>query len=558
MKTTTLGVALCATLGAFLNSGSLALATADDDIKSTQPAPAAQKDAATTDQIPSISTSSTDLARPMMAGSVFKQSELIGMKVENASHQKLGQIKDVIVDLRAGRIPFVVLASGGFFGVGDKQYAIPTSLLSRGSDAKVLVASIDTAKMKDAPVFDSRAALDQSWGAEVFRFYGLEPYWKTSVSGTAETTTTTEIAEPAGAAVTTSYESYAGEDPDTYADRILRLYQRGRGDAERVDRALRNGDIELVESVGLIRHTVTEPAGIEIHSTTTATTHNESNAASAAGSATLCFVSGHDLTGFEIKNAGDERIGEIKDLVIDLPSGNIAYVVLAAGGFLGLGERSFALPPSLFVDSSAARTLVLNIDKEKLRTAPAFELSDWSHVSSPTYITEVYQFYGVPPTFRASAAPEIREPAGAAPDRDTPQNPDSNKQQKQQRDYDSKSSDQDLKSGSKLEDPAGAERPADRPQNSTDSLKKSQQNSGSELRDKNAQDAEQKYQSDKSSAQPNADGDKLLDGKAVTDRDLSDKANSNAADQKATKQNQEAQPQDHPDNSALGEEQETK
>lgn len=51
-----------------------------------------------------------------------------------------------------------------------------------------------------------------------------------------------------------------------------------------------------------------------------------------------------ELTGNQVKNPQGEDLGNIEELAIDVASGRIAYAVLSFGGFLGLGDKSFAIP----------------------------------------------------------------------------------------------------------------------------------------------------------------------------------------------------------------------
>ena len=76
----------------------------------------------------------------------------------------------------------------------------------------------------------------------------------------------------------------------------------------------------------------------------------------------------------EVRNLQDERIGRIEDLVI----GNgreITAVVVGVGGFLGIGERYAALPPSAIVLTRAAdgsMRAVVDATRDQLRTSPEF------------------------------------------------------------------------------------------------------------------------------------------------------------------------------------------
>jgi hypothetical protein len=50
------------------------------------------------------------------------------------------------------------------------------------------------------------------------------------------------------------------------------------------------------------------------------------------------------IEGTPVQNQAGEDLGEINELMIDLEKGRIAYAVLSFGGFLGLGDKLFALP----------------------------------------------------------------------------------------------------------------------------------------------------------------------------------------------------------------------
>src|SRR5688572_29557428 len=50
------------------------------------------------------------------------------------------------------------------------------------------------------------------------------------------------------------------------------------------------------------------------------------------------------LVGMEVRNLQDEKLGKIEDLVIDVEVGRVTYAALGVGGFLGLGEKLFAIP----------------------------------------------------------------------------------------------------------------------------------------------------------------------------------------------------------------------
>jgi sporulation protein YlmC with PRC-barrel domain len=110
-----------------------------------------------------------------------KASDVLGMKVENAENQKLGDIQDLLVDLRSGHIVYAVLASGGFLGLGEKYLAIPPGAFQIATDAKHLMLNVDKERLKGAPGFDKNSwpsFADQTWNSNVYSYYGQRPYWE--------------------------------------------------------------------------------------------------------------------------------------------------------------------------------------------------------------------------------------------------------------------------------------------------------------------------------------------------------------------------------------------
>jgi sporulation protein YlmC with PRC-barrel domain len=91
------------------------------------------------------------------------------------------------------------------------------------------------------------------------------------------------------------------------------------------------------------------------------------------------------IVGMKVKNQSDETLGNIEDLVVDMQSGRISYAVLGVGGFLGIGEKYIAVPPSAFGMGSDEKTLVLNADKAKLQAAPGFVKTNWPDYRNPDW-----------------------------------------------------------------------------------------------------------------------------------------------------------------------------
>jgi hypothetical protein len=108
-------------------------------------------------------------------------------------------------------------------------------------------------------------------------------------------------------------------------------------------------------------------------------------------------MSASTLNGDAVVNAAGEDLGKIDDIMIDTPTGRVAYAVLSFGGFLGMGDKLFAIPwDRLKLDEDNHR-FILNIDKGTLEKAPGFDKDNWPDMGDPSWGSRVYSYYGSRP-----------------------------------------------------------------------------------------------------------------------------------------------------------------
>ena len=106
------------------------------------------------------------------------------------------------------------------------------------------------------------------------------------------------------------------------------------------------------------------------------------------------LLSCSSITGTNVTNSQGEDLGSIQDIMINTQSGEISYVVLSFGGFLGLGDKYFAMPWQAFSVDRSNEQFVLNVDKEKLKDAPGFDKDNWPSSANSEYLTRVNNYYG--------------------------------------------------------------------------------------------------------------------------------------------------------------------
>ena len=106
-----------------------------------------------------------------------------------------------------------------------------------------------------------------------------------------------------------------------------------------------------------------------------------------------------EIIGMTVKNYQGDKLGKVEDLAVDVESGRIVQVILSTGGFIGVGDRLTAVPPGALHHDVAHKVLHLDANREKLKGAPKFEMSQWAEYSDSQHLSEVYRHYGEEPAF---------------------------------------------------------------------------------------------------------------------------------------------------------------
>src|ERR1700749_4200527 len=96
-------------------------------------------------------------------------------------------------------------------------------------------------------------------------------------------------------------------------------------------------------------------------------------------------------------NQQNEALGKIEDIVIDADAGRIAYAVLSFGGFLGLGDKYFAIPWEALRFSLTDKRALLNVDKKLLENAPGFDKDNWPNMTDAKWGNQIFTHYGYRP-----------------------------------------------------------------------------------------------------------------------------------------------------------------
>jgi sporulation protein YlmC with PRC-barrel domain len=115
------------------------------------------------------------------------------------------------------------------------------------------------------------------------------------------------------------------------------------------------------------------------------------------------------LAGDEVRNRDGERLGRVEEIMIDIGTGRIAYAVMSTGGFLGRGDKYFAIPWGLISIDAETHDVIVDIDKDVLRDAPGLDRDDWPDIDDSTRIGTVDDYYGSEPGWESEEPDQLEE-----------------------------------------------------------------------------------------------------------------------------------------------------
>lgn len=116
--------------------------------------------------------------------------------------------------------------------------------------------------------------------------------------------------------------------------------------------------------------------------------HSEERAPKKA-SAAMPVIRANQIAGMKVVNASGEDLGKIEDVVVDIGNGQVRYAAISFGGFLGVGDKLFAVPfRALKLRHNAGdktHHFELNVSKETLERAQGFDQKNWPDFADPRY-----------------------------------------------------------------------------------------------------------------------------------------------------------------------------
>ena len=80
-----------------------------------------------------------------------------------------------------------------------------------------------------------------------------------------------------------------------------------------------------------------------------------------------------DIRGLDVYDITDEQIGSVEDLYIDREARLASYLVVSAGGLLGLGKKHFLIPVEEASRDVGEDRVTITQNREKVLNSPEFD-----------------------------------------------------------------------------------------------------------------------------------------------------------------------------------------
>ena len=91
----------------------------------------------------------------------------------------------------------------------------------------------------------------------------------------------------------------------------------------------------------------------------------------------LKYLTAKSIIGDKVVNAKGEDMGAIEDIMVNITTGQIEYVIIKFGGFLTINEKYFAIPFNRLQVDPERKAFILEQSRETLEKAPGFDMAHW-------------------------------------------------------------------------------------------------------------------------------------------------------------------------------------
>lgn len=100
-----------------------------------------------------------------------------GTAVYDATDEKIGTVRSVMIDKYTGQVEYAIMSFGGFLGIGERYHPLPWKVLRYDEKLGGYVVGINKEALASGPTFghNDTPAFNAAYGRTVYGYYGVMP-----------------------------------------------------------------------------------------------------------------------------------------------------------------------------------------------------------------------------------------------------------------------------------------------------------------------------------------------------------------------------------------------
>lgn len=313
----------------------------------------------------------------------IRSSEFLGWDVVGQQDDRIANTEDVVVDLETGDVVYVAIASGGFLGIGREYYAV----------------NFDQFQIETA---EERVRLNMT-EEELEQLQGFDTdNWPAEGHATGQVAVADETQEPR--------ETQVEGERDGLSGSLFRLSEiENFGIMSHADEQIGGVEEAVLSLEGQVTHLIVdlddfenveggrylvplehvwiydaENISVNLENVQEFTRFDGDRAAwdddpeaDRAQHLPEGTVRSSDFLGYDVVGQDGDTIASTEDVVVDLETGQIVYVAVASGGFLGIGRDYYALSFDQLRIDTAEQQVQVDMTEEDLDQMEGFDTDNW-------------------------------------------------------------------------------------------------------------------------------------------------------------------------------------
>lgn len=301
---------------------------------------------------------------------VTPANEITGQTVYNRQGDEVGEVEYLLIDPRTGKVQYALIGSGGLFDIGEKMTPVPwTSLtVTPGDEDSTVTLNADLATLRQGQSFsreDLQNLTEPVLVTQVNELYASQPQ-------SAGSTNAQQAQKGAGSSGATNQNSTAGQSSagQSNTSQGQQTQNQPQGQNRTSNQASGSASNPPMVLVGEEFVTILAPP---------------------------LLISPSEIRGSTVQTTTGQDVGDLDRIMIDVRRGQVAYVLIEHGGFLGFGEKWLPVPLQALSWSPADEGFVLNANEQQLKQMPGLPKQDLPAQLRIGDLKKLYDQFGVRP-----------------------------------------------------------------------------------------------------------------------------------------------------------------